>query len=106
MLTVPLPVARFLRGGVPAAGVVGVVDGRAVDDVKCEGLSALGWVDDEEDLIESSRKRSLVRYRTTSSSALWRWSHSFSYLMKRLSPSFFMVASSSSSLSIRVFKFS
>jgi hypothetical protein len=54
-------VARFLRGGVPAAWVVGVVDGGAVDDVKCEGLRALGWVDDEEDLVESSRKRSLAR---------------------------------------------
>ena len=46
----PLSVARFLRGGVPAAGVVGVVDGSTVDDVKHEGLWALGWVDDKEDL--------------------------------------------------------
>ena len=53
--------AHFLRGGVPAAGVVGVVDGGAIDDVKCEGLWALGWVDEEEDLVESSRKRSLAR---------------------------------------------
>ena len=74
----PLSVARFLRGGVPAAGVVGVVDGGAVDDVKHEGLWALGWVDEEEDLVESLHKRSLVRYQTTSSSALRRRSHSFS----------------------------
>ena len=48
--------AHFLRGGVPAAGVVGVVDGGAINDVKREGLWALGWVDDEEDLVESSHR--------------------------------------------------
>ena len=56
----PLSVARFFHGGVPATWVVGVVDGGAADGVKCEGLWALGWVDDEEDLVESSRKQSLV----------------------------------------------
>ena len=39
---VPLSVARFFHGGVPAAWVVGVVDGGAADSVKCEGLWALG----------------------------------------------------------------
>ena len=56
----PLSVVRFLRGGVPAAGVVRMVDGGAVDDVKHEGLWTLGWVDDKEDLVESSRKRSFA----------------------------------------------
>ena len=55
----PLSVARFLHGGVPATGVVGVVNGGAVDDVNREGLWALGWVDDE-DLIKSLRKQSLA----------------------------------------------
>ena len=56
----PLSVAHFLRGGVPAVGVVGVVDGSAIDDVKREGLWALGWVDDKEDLVKSLHKRSLA----------------------------------------------
>ena len=58
--TAPLSVARFLRSGVPAAGVVRGVDSGAVDNVKHEGLWALGWVDDEEDLIKSLRKQSLA----------------------------------------------
>ena len=58
--TAPLSVAHFLRGGVPATGVVRGVDGGAVNNVKREGLWALGWVDDKEDLVESSRKQSLA----------------------------------------------
>ena len=58
--TAPLSVACFLHGGVPAVGVVRGVDGGAVDDIKREGLRALGWVDEEEDLVESSHKRSLA----------------------------------------------
>ena len=41
-------------------GVVRGVDGGVIDNVKCEGLWALGWVDDEEDLVESLHKRSLA----------------------------------------------
>ena len=58
--TAPLSVVHFLCGGVPVADVVRVVDGGAVDNVKREGLWALGWVDDEEDLVESLHKRSLA----------------------------------------------
>ena len=58
--TVPLSVACFLHGGVPTAGVVVVVNSRAIDSVEREGLWTLGWVDKEEDLIESSHKWSLA----------------------------------------------
>ena len=57
---VPLSVARFFRGGMLPTGVVVVVNGRAVNRVESEGLLALGWVDDEEDLVNSSCKQSLA----------------------------------------------
>ena len=45
----------LLHSGVPAVGVVRVVDSRGVDNVKRKGLWALGWVDDGEDLVKSLR---------------------------------------------------
>ena len=56
----PLSVVCFLRGGVPTAGVVEVVDDGAVNGVGHEGLWALGWVDDKKDLVESLCKQSLA----------------------------------------------
>ena len=55
-----LSVAHFLRSGVPTVGVVVVVNGGAVNSVESRGLLALGWVDDEEDLVDSLHKWSLA----------------------------------------------
>ena len=50
----------FFHSGVPNTEVAVVANSRAIDSVEHEGLWALGWVDDEVDLVESSCKQSLA----------------------------------------------